>query len=95
MSAVETSPGDFAISGTGVASVKNSALATALVKDTDEAVKLISENAPSVSVSEISIDDCGRIVIDNDEFKGFVNDMISNPVGAVGQGICGYGCAGL
>ena len=95
MAGVETTGGDFSISGSGTASVHSGELATALVRDSAAALSLIHEAVPSVAIEEISIDDCGRVVIDNEDFRRYVRDLIANPVGAVSQGICGYGCGSL
>jgi hypothetical protein len=68
------------LSGVNEASIKSHALVNALVTEQQEAIALLKETVPSIELSQISVDDYGTVVIDNEAFKALVKGFISNPV---------------
>lgn len=66
-----------------------------LIHNSGDVIQLLSTNGPQVKLSDISIDEVGRIVIDNPEFKKAVEDALSKisalSAGA-SNGICGLRC---
>ncbi|MCL6751920.1 hypothetical protein KBT16_13480 [Nostoc sp. CCCryo 231-06] len=93
--AVFVKPENISLSGTNEASIKSHALLNALVNQQQEAVGLLKSTVSSIELSQISVDEYGTIVINNDAFREYVKGFILNPVRpAVDNGVCGINCAG-
>jgi hypothetical protein len=85
---------NLSLSGTNEASIKSHALVNALVSQQQEAIGLLKATVSSIELNQISVDEYGTIVINNDAFREYVKGFILNPVQAAGNGTCGLGCTG-
>jgi hypothetical protein len=91
--AVSVKVEDLSLSGTNEASIKNHALLNALVNQPKEALELLKSTHPSIELSQISVDEYGTVVIDNDDVREFVKGIILNPVQVAGNNTyCGLSC---
>lgn len=92
MSSVNVKLKDFGFGADGAVEIKSPELATALIKDTDAARKLIG----AVSLDDISIGQFGEVRVKNKDFAKSVKDMIDGLDSfdelAVKNGACGAGC---
>jgi len=82
------------LSGTNEASIKNHALVNALVSQQQEAISVLKSTVSSIELNQISVDEYGTIVINNNAFREYVKGFILNPVQAAGNSICGLHCQG-
>jgi len=75
--------------------VDSPAMLNELIHNSDEVVQLLSTTGAKVTLGDISINEDGRIVIDNPEFRKAVEGVLSTmTVLAAGDanGICGLRC---
>ncbi len=75
--------------------VKSPKMLNELVHNSDEVLQLLAQSGAKVTLGDLSIDDEGRIVIDNPEFRKAVEGVLSTiTVMAAGDanGICGLRC---
>jgi hypothetical protein len=90
---VHVKPENLSLSGTNEASIKSHTLLNALVSQQQEAIELLKSTVTTIELNQISIDEYGTIVINNDALREYVKEFISNPVQpAVNNFICGLGC---
>jgi len=81
------------LSGANEASIKSHALVNNLVSQQQEAIELLKSSVSSIELSQISVDEYGTIVIDNDDFREYVKGFILNPVQVAStNNVCGLGC---
>ena len=73
------------------AALTSSALATHLIQTPADALQLLGQVAP-VNVSDISIDDQGRVVVDNPAFASALQQSIDAAL-EKDNGICGFKCS--
>ena len=93
---IEASQSDFIVDASQVAAIRNSDVATYLVRDTSDAVEDLQQIAPSIQLDEIHIDSDGSVVIKNEEFLAFVKNAVANPIAPVGDFYCpNFGCDAL
>lgn len=85
-------PEHMNLSGTNEASIKSHALVNALVSKQQEAIELLKSSTPSIELSQISVDDYGTVVINNEAFRKLVKGFILNPVQPAGNSFCGLRC---
>jgi hypothetical protein len=79
------------LSGANQASIKNNDLLNALVTSQEKAVNFLKKSASSIELSQISVDEYGAVVIDNDEFRQVVKGFIDNPVSTANWSCGGNG----
>jgi hypothetical protein len=79
------------LSGANQASIKNNDLLNALVTSQEKAVNFLKQTVSSIELSQITVDEYGAIVIDNDEFRQVVKGFINNPVSAANWNCGGNG----
>lgn len=89
---VIVSAAELSLAADGSARVSSNQFLNALVQEAGSVLTLIQSTAPSVRLDEISIDSNGVIHIANQEFAVLVRDIVCNPVGAVGNAVCGLVC---
>jgi hypothetical protein len=73
------------------ARLRSAALATHLIQNQSGALGVLEQIAP-VKASDISIDDQGRVIVDNDAFASALRKSIDLGTAADNHG-CGLGCA--
>lgn len=86
---LEIEPSNVVMTGANTAGIKNSKLATYLVRETADAVSDLSNLYGNITSNDITISSDGTVVIDTVDFKKFAKDTINNPVAPV----AGWGCA--
>lgn len=89
---VYVSSANLLLSGDGKARIQSSDLLNALVQDSQNTVPLLQAHAPSVQLADISVDENGLVVVSNNEFESYIKGVVCNPVGAVGNVVCGRLC---
>src|SRR6266498_1636881 len=89
--ALKVPPARVAISGSKTR-VESPALATALIQNPDEALRILQRDAPGVKLTQVSVAKDGRVVIDNPNLARAIRDRLRAGGSKANNGICGLGC---
>ncbi len=90
--AVFVKPENMFLSGAKEASIKSHALVNALISQQQEAIDILKSATSSIELSQISVDEYGTVVINNEDFRNLVKGFIANPVLPAGNTVCGLNC---
>ena len=93
-------PVDIDTTTPGRTTIASAQLATRLVRrrgdnDEDDPLQLLQRAAPTLTLQDISVDDHGRVVIESDEFRTAISDIVQklDPHElSADNGVCGFGC---
>ncbi|EAZ88555.1 hypothetical protein [Crocosphaera chwakensis] len=65
-------------------------LVEALIKDQENVLKFLEEKISHLSLDKITVDECGRLIIDDENFRQALEEIVQDET--VMQTVCGFHC---